>query len=136
MGYAANEKLYLELIRQFLDYKVDVETFCERFRSLWKADRDEEWSKRDAWSERYDIQLTEAYNRGDITGEEFQQKWRELFDSESYENLSAMIDRIFTACDVYQVEPEAEYEIDELELRREVAEHLAAYKALKTKKRL
>lgn len=133
MSYVANQKRYLELIRQFLNFEIDVEIFRKSFSSLWRVDRDEEWSKRDSWSERYDLQLTEAFNRGDITGEEFQQKFAQLFDSESYADLAAMTDRIFTACDVFQVEPEAEYEIDEAELRREIAEHLAAYEATKPK---
>ena len=136
MSYVANEKQYLELIRQFLGSKVDGETFCTKFCSLWRIDRDEEWSKVETWSERYDLQLTEAYNRGDISGEEFQQKWRELFDSESYQDLAAMTDRIFTACDVFHTEPEAEYEIDKTQLRREVAEHLAVYESAKPKQRL
>ena len=76
MSYVANENRYLELIRQFLDSKVDGETFCEKFSSLWRVDRDEEWSKVETWTERYDLQLTEAYNCGDISGDEFQQKWR------------------------------------------------------------
>ena len=133
MSYVANEKQYLELIRQFLNSKVDGETFCTKFSSLWRVDRDEEWSKVETWSERHDLQLTEAFNRGDITGEEFQQKWRELFGSESYADLASMTDRIFTACDVFQVEPDTEYEIDETELRREVAEHLASYESAKPK---
>lgn len=133
MGYVANEKQYVELIHQFLNSEIDIEIFCERFGSLWRADRDEEWSKRDTWAERYDLQLIEAFNRGDITGEEFQQKFAQLFESENYQDLMAMTDRVFTACDVFRVEPEAEYEIDESELRREIAEHLATYEATKAK---
>ena len=136
MSYVANEKRYLEPIRQFLDSEIDVETFCKKFSSLWRVDRDEEWSKVEMLPERPDTQLTEAFHRGDITGEEFQQKFTQLFDSESYQDLAAMTDRIFTACDVFQVEPEAAYEIDETELRREVAEHLATYESAKSKQRL
>lgn len=136
MSYASNEKRYLELIRQFLASEFDAETFCEKFSSLWRVDRDEEWSKVQNGSERPDLQLTEAFNRGDISAEAFQQKWRELFGSESYENLAAMTDRIFTACDVFRDEPEAKYEIDEAELRREVAEHLAVYEVANSKERL
>ncbi len=136
MSYVANENRYLELIRQLLDSEIDGETFCQRFSSLWRVDRDEEWSKAETWSERHDLKLTEAYNRGDISGEVFQQKWRELFGSESYEDLTAMTNRIFTACDVFCVEPEAAYEIDETELQREVAEHLATYESAKSKQHL
>lgn len=133
MSYISNEKLYLELIRQFLAFEFDGETFCVKFGALWRADRDEEWSKVQNNSERPDLQLTKAFNRGDISAETFQQKWRELFDSESYENLAKMSDRIFTACDVFRDEPEYEYEIDEAELRREVAKHFAAYEVAKSK---
>jgi hypothetical protein len=136
MSYAANEKQYLELIRQFLNSEIDVDIFCERFSSLWRVDRDEEWSKVENLPERPDVKLTEAFNRGEISGEVFQQKWRKLFDSESYEALATMTDRIFTACDVFREEPEAEYEIDETELRREVAEHLAIYESAKSKQLL
>lgn len=136
MSYGANEKQYLELIRQFLNSEIDVDIFCERFSSLWRIDRDEEWSKVKNLPERPDVKLTEAFDRGEISGEVFQQKWRELFNSESYEALATMTDRIFTACDVFRDEPEAEYEIDETELRREVAEHLAVYESAKSKQLL
>ncbi len=136
MSYVANEKQYLELIRQFLDSEIDVETFRKKFSSLWRVDRDEEWSKVEKLPERPDIQLTEKFHRGEISGEIFQQKWRELFDSESYEDLAVMTDRIFTACDVFREEPEADYEIDETEFRREVAEHLATYESTKSKQSL
>ena len=135
MSYLANEKQYLELIRQFLDSNIGGKTFCGKFSSLWRLDRDEEWSKVKMSTERRDIELTESFNHGEISGEAFQQKWRELFDSESYEDLAAMTDRIFTACDVFRDEPEADYEIDESGLRSEVAEHLANYQVTKTNQR-
>lgn len=133
MSYILNEKLYLRLIRQFLNSELDAETFCDKFSSLWRVDRDEEWSKVQNGSERSDLQLTEPFNRGDVSAEVFQQKWRELFGSESYEDLTALTDRIFTACDVFRDEPEAKYEIDEAQLLSEVKDHLAIYESAKSK---
>ncbi len=135
MNYVANEKQYLEIIHQLLNAEVDGETFCREFSSLWKADRDEEYAKRDAWAERYDLQLVDAHGRGEISSEEFERKWVELFGYAEYKDLVEMLDRIFTACDVFDPEPERELEIDEAQLKNEVALHLGAYEAVKAKQR-
>jgi hypothetical protein len=133
MSYVANENRYLRLINQLLTSEVGGETFCQEFCSLWKADRDEQYADRNSWAERYDLQLIEAHGRGDISSEEFERKWVELFGYAEYKHLLEMLDRIFTACDVFDPEPEREIDIDEPQLKSEVATHLAAYETAKTK---
>ena len=133
MSYVANEKQYLDLIHQLLNSEVDGETFCREFCPLWRADRDEQYAERDTWADRYDLQLTDAHNRGEISSEEFERKWVELFGYAEYKHLLEMLDRIFTACDVFDPEPEREFDIDEGQLKSEVASHLATYETAKTK---
>ena len=133
MSYVANEKRYLQLINRLLSSEVDGETFCREFSSLWKSDRDEQYAERAAWPGRYDLQLIEAHSRGEISTEEFGRKWDDLFGYAGHEHLLEMLDRVFTACDAFDPEPEREMDIDESQLKREVSGHLAAYETAKTK---
>ena len=135
MSYIANESRYLTLIHQFLNSEVDVEAFQREFFFMWKADRDEEYAKRDTWPERYDLQLVDAHSRGEITSEEFEIKWVELFGYAEYRDLREMLDRVFTACDVFDPKPESEFDINEAQLRTEVAGNLATYQAAKANQR-
>jgi hypothetical protein len=127
MSYLTNEPNYLQLIHQFLNFEIDAESFCQKFSSLWKIDRDEQESQRNSWSERYDLQLIDAFQRKEIMAEEFERKWVELHGYGEYKHLLEMVDKIFTACDAFNPKPESEYEIDEVELRNELRTQFANY---------
>ena len=133
MSYLANEQNYLELINQFSDRKIDAEVFCQKWLSLWSIDRDEQYALTNSWSERYDLKLKDALNRNEITAEEFERKWVELYGYGDYKHLLELVDRIFTACDVFSPKPENEYEIDEKGLRNEIKSHLVTYETTKSK---
>jgi len=132
--YIGNEELYLELIRKFLNSEIDGETFCCDYFPMWRVDRDEEDIQRASWSERHDLKLIEAYRRDEISLEEFERKWSELFGYSTNRHLVDMLSRIFTACDVFAPVPESDYEIDETGLRGEVGTLFAAYEAERAKR--
>jgi hypothetical protein len=133
VSYAANELLYLNLIRELLCAKLDGETFCGAFMRQWKADRDEQIAKSESWPERYDLQLIEAYQRGALTAEEFHRKWAELWGYTEYDSLCEMLDRVFTVCDCFAPAPEGPCEVSEDQLKQEVSEILRCYEERKAK---
>lgn len=113
MSYLGNEQNYLELINRFCDHKIEPEVFCQKWLSLWRIDRDEQYARMDFWAERYDIQLQAALESKEITPEEFERKWIDLYGYSEYKHLIELIDRIFAACEAYNPKPENESEIDE-----------------------
>ena len=127
MSYAANEAFYLKLIQQLLSAELNGEAFCHEFMRQWRIDRDEEYKKRDAWPERYDLQLIAAHQRGELTDEEYHRQWVELWGYTEYQTLCEMLDRIFTACDCFHTVPEGQFEIDEGQLKKAVADNLNRY---------
>ena len=131
MSYIANEGLYLNCLRQFLNSKLNSENFCEEFMRLWKIDRDEEWANCEKWDKRYDLQLIHAYNQGKLTSEELKSKSAELWGYTENTLLVEMLGKIFTACDCFSPSPEFEFEINEYQLKKEVSEMLNAYEALR-----
>jgi hypothetical protein len=133
VSYLTNQEPFLKLIRQFLNSNLNGETFCHEFMNLWRNDRDQQYAQRNTWKERFDIQLIEAYSRKQLTDEEFSRKWEELWGYGEYEPLSEMLDKDFTACDCFSSLPENEFEIDEAQLKKEVAENLAYFEAQQTK---
>jgi hypothetical protein len=72
-----------------------------------------------------------AWKRGELTEEEFSEKWDSLWGYDT--ELQSMVDRIHTACYLLRPIPEAPCEIGEQQLRSEVAEALATYTAKKTR---
>ena len=132
MSYNKNERLYLSIIQQFLSAELDGEAFCRAFMGQWKADRDEQDALMESWPERYDLHLIEAWERGALTDQEFHHKWTELWGYTKYEPLLEMLNRVFTACDCFYPIPEGQFEIDEDQLKREVAELVRRYEERNT----
>ena len=125
------EEEFLAVTRLFLQREMDANTFCDKFTKIWIAYRDTRLAKQDEWTERYDLKLTRALKEGEITLEEFDTQWRDLWGYADIEPLIDMVDRIHSSCAVFYEFPEEDFEIDENQLRFEVANELAAYTAQK-----
>ena len=133
----ANKQEYLTLMKRFLNSEIDGKTFQVMFLGMWRRDRDESYSKAESWPKRYDIDLMETRLRGEMTGEEFSKRWRDLWGYEPTRWLEIQ-DRLFR--DVDRFEPDksayeaskqdpdpynAAYYITEEELREKVKEYLS-----------
>ena len=125
MSFTGNEGQYLELIRSFLNAEISGADFCEKFSTLWKADRDEDYEKRKP--------LIEAYNQGTLTCEEILVKEVELMGYAICPPLISMLDDIFVSCDVFDPTLETTFAIDEEQLKEEVSVKLARYESANPK---
>ncbi len=112
---------------------MDVESFCDQFTKIWMQYRDSMLAKRFTWTERYDLELQQMLEHGEITKEEFGVKWLELWGYANTLPLINMIDVIHSSCDAFNYVPESEWEIDENQLRLEVANAIAVYKSTNNK---
>ncbi len=136
MSYESNINIYQELLRDFLAETISTSDFALQFMELWKHDRDEEDRVRHSWDRPYDQELIQQRTSRALTADEFSEQWYRLWGiSEQGRVLRGVLNREFTACDVFNEDDErAVYELGEMELRREVrtllAELNAANKAL------
>ena len=102
---------------------------------VWKHDRDEEDSLRLTWDRPYDQELIKRRQSGALTDREFFEQWSRLWGiSETGRVLRGVLDRVFTACDVFNEDQErASYELDETGLRREAQQLIAELEAASKK---
>ena len=132
MSRFANKERYFAMIQAFLDGETDPEAFCNEFIALWVQDIDEEGARATTWPEPYDKQLLAARERGEISQEEFSRRWSELWGYAEDVPYVELLDKIHSACEVFDPQPRFEWEIDEAQLRADVARDVALYKASAT----
>jgi heme oxygenase len=116
------------MVNDFLNKKVDEDTFCSNFIGLWIAQRDESSKIRDSWDRRYDIEVQEDFLQGKITVDEFRKKYNELFNLTELKNFNETMDRLHGICMCYEPVPESEWEVDEVQFRAEVKSIFENYK--------
>jgi hypothetical protein len=75
----ANKDKYIELARRFVKGDIKGKTFVRRFFDMRRSDISKDEKVRDTWPERYDLQLADAFSRGDLTAEEFTRRWETLW---------------------------------------------------------
>ena len=114
---------FLSLMKSFLDRKIQVQTFCTRFSSLWVQERDLSYAKKAEWPQPYDEMLTAAWQRGEITATQFSEQFAELWGYDP--DTQDIYDALHSACDCFYPFPEREGEIDEEQLRHETEEAFA-----------
>jgi hypothetical protein len=131
MSFESNVNIYQSLMRRFLARDVSAGDFVLQFIELWKRDRDEEDHVRLTWDRPYDQELIKQHQSGALTDGELSEQWRRLWGiSEPGAVLRGVLDRVFTACDVFNENPErASYELDEAGLRSEVQHLIVELKA-------
>jgi ribosomal protein L16 Arg81 hydroxylase len=122
------EPKFLSIIHEFLEQTISVESFCSKFTDLWMKFRDDHQQIKKTWNEPLDQLLIEARLRGELSPEEFQKQFRELWKLNEIEDLSEMIDPIHSACSAFNPYPDNEWEINEETLRAEVHSYLTKYK--------
>ncbi|MEM7535798.1 MAG: hypothetical protein AAF639_26705 [Chloroflexota bacterium] len=116
------KKQFIQLINQFLHKAIQPEQFCTEYTQLWMAHRDFIDAKREAWPEPYDQQLLQKLHDGLITQEVFSQKWSALWGNAEDEPFNDIIDALHSACDVFDPNPEFDWELDEEAFFREVVD--------------
>ena len=129
MEHEKRNQRILHLLIRFISEETRATRFVSNFVKLWKETRDSRAAIRKSWQQPLDEQLQAAFLKEDISKEDFESRWRELWGirSKREREFLEMIDRIFTACDVFRKEPELEFELNEAQLRAIVAEALSAY---------
>jgi hypothetical protein len=104
----ANKHSYLKLMRAFAESRIDGKTFQSEFFEMRNRNLNEDEATAKSWPERYDIKIQEDYGRGNISSDEFRQKWHNLWNYQPSKWLD-VFDRLFR--DVDRFEPnEAIYE--------------------------
>jgi hypothetical protein len=116
------------MVNNFLDKKVDEDTFCSNFIGLWIALRDESSKIRDSWDRQYDIEVQEDFIQGKITVDEFRKKYSDLFNLTKFKDFHETMDLLHGMCMCYAPVPESEWEVDEVQFRAEVKSIFKNYK--------
>jgi DnaJ-domain-containing protein 1 len=119
----------LHLLVRFINKETQATRFVSNFMKLWKENRDSQAEIKKTWKEPFDEKLQAALFRNEISKEDFTSRWLELWgiSSERDRAFLEMIDRIFTACDMFRKEPESKFELNETQLRSFVAKALSTY---------
>jgi hypothetical protein len=125
MSGATRHDEFLLLMERFLGRTLEADAFCSEFTALWIRDRDETCAKKATWPQPYDELLLAAFQRGEISGSEFERKSAALWGYAEDTEFQAMVDALHSACAAFSESPEAPWQIGEEELRREVGEALA-----------
>lgn len=131
MNDTPRHQLFLELMGRFLGGNLAASSFCAKFTKLWMQDRDAardaEQTKKAAWSQPHDELLIAAFQRGEMSGEEFRKEHAQLWGYADDLEFQTMIDALHSACSCWRPSPELQWEIGEEELRQEIKEALADY---------
>ncbi len=126
---ALDHEPYLRLMKEFLHHNQSAADFCDQFTKLWIERRDDTLAKKATWSQPYDELLLAAFQRGEMSAEEFQKEHAELWGYADDIEFQIMIDALHSACMCWDPAPELDWEIDEARLRREVGDALGKYRA-------
>ena len=131
MSFQKNQHRYLGLMTRFAESKLSGSLFVAQFMALWRTDRDADYEIKKSWNVPYDEMLIISLRKGEITKEEFARKWNALWGlSKTDQLLRDLLDKVFTACDVFSPDPDAreDYEYSEDELRTFVMSSLSKLK--------
>ncbi len=121
MSYLANKKKYIKVMFSFVKGDLGGPAFVRKFLKLWKADRDAQWAAEGDGMKTIDEPLQDAFaNRQPPTPKGRQQSNLEI-------KFIDMLDKVFSACDAFNVDPKDDWELDEGQLRSFVAEMLESY---------
>ena len=121
---------YLRLMKKFLRHNQSAADFCDQFTKLWIEKRDDTLAKKANWSQPYDELLLDAFQRGEMSMDEFQKEHAKLWGYADDIEFQTMIDALHSACMCWDPAPEFDWEIDEAQLRQEVKDALASYQRL------
>jgi hypothetical protein len=132
MSYPVQEEPYIQMMWSFVKGAMDAPTFVQQFFALRRKDGEKEWALRSTWDQPYDQLLSAALQRGDISADEFSQRWDELFGwSPEEKMLLKLLDRVFSACNEFIDDPALStnpaQEYDEEQLRAFVTKALQEY---------
>lgn len=114
---------FLSLIQDFLERRIQAQSFCTRYIKLWANERDATDMKKAGWPLPYDEMLTSAWQRGEIDDVQFRERTAELWGYDPH--LQDALDALHSACDCWRLSPETEWEIDEAQLRHKVEDAFA-----------
>ncbi len=67
------------MIARYLHDEIEEKTYGAAFQELVRRHMALEHEKKASWPERYDVKIEQAYLKGTITQDQFNQKWRELW---------------------------------------------------------
>lgn len=114
------EAKLITIIDEFLNEKIDINTFCRDLSGLWIAFRDENDKIKESWERRYDVELKKDFIQGKITADEFRERYSKLCRLTESEDFTSVINPIHGLCGFYNPIPEEEGEVDEAQFRAEV----------------
>jgi len=123
------EPQFESIIQQFLGDQISAEQFSDDFTTLWMSFRDQQYKVEEPDGQRYRLELIERLQKGDLTGEEFRQKYQEVMKTTEGSEFREMVDAIHSACSAFNPlpAPRLEWEITTEQLRAEVQELFTNY---------
>jgi hypothetical protein len=117
---AITESQCCMLIARFLNQEICTEEFCKDLVELWIRFRDTQEKIKETWDKPYDRMLVTDRLNGVMTTEEFSKRYKDLWRLDEISSFSNLIDRVHSACNIFNPFPESEWEIDEQQFRLEV----------------
>ena len=117
---ATTESQCCTLIVRFLSQEICIEEFCQDLVKLWIRFRDTQEKIKETWDKPYDQMLVADLLNGVTTTEEFSKRYRDLWRLDEISSFSNLIDRVHSACNIFNPFPESEWEIDEQQFCLEV----------------
>jgi len=120
MNALVAQQHFFAIINEFVSSTLGGEAFCDKFTDLWMKRRDAQYGQRQSWPERYDLQLIQKFEQGEITTEAFVSAWSSLWGDLSGQCFDELVNRIHSACSSFNPTPVFGWEINEDILRQEV----------------
>lgn len=127
MSRTSRHEEFLLLMGGLLSRSLGDDAFCSEFTALWMRDRDETYAKKATWQQPYDELLIAAFQRGEMSGEDFRNEYAKLWGYADDVEFQTIIDALHSACSMFSPSPELRGEIGEEELRQAVREALTAH---------
>jgi hypothetical protein len=132
----SNKDKIIELMRDFVNSKIDGESFGAAISEYRRRAMEEDEKQMNSWPRRLDLELTDAYTRGDLTKEQYSKKWQELYGHydpkwvDIFNGIYAETDRFEPDENVrnesrnHPILWNAEYYIDEETFREQIKKYL------------
>jgi hypothetical protein len=128
----ANRHEYIRIVQDFVDGRIEVDQFVDRFLALRSQDLDRDAELKRSWTQPYDEILLKQFQDGKLPPEEFDVRWGEIWRYNRHDPWLAVFEQLFSDIELYAPdsyrdelsEEQGRYYINAAELRRRTVDHL------------
>lgn len=133
----ANRREYIKIVQDFVDDRIEVDQFVDRFLALRSQDLDRDAELKRSWTQPHDEILLKQFQDGQLPPEEFDVRWGELWQYSRHDPWLVVFGQLFSDVELYAPdsyrdelsEEQGCHYIDADELRRRTVDHLRGLKS-------